>query len=224
MKNENLKLLPTFVVGLIVMTASAWMFAPLTGGEYWLLWILGAVLLCVGAVVCHALSNRRAAVYVLGYLINAVSSGCAAATLYGQMGWDVELLMLLCGVAPVALLGAVFCLGYFGQGKLWRKIWGLAMALLALALMVAAVILWIKWNPVAGSMGFFSGICLLFFIMACLATLDSPKEKWRYLSFSGFWAFAVILIVVLVILSEGEILDGLDFDFSGGSAKKKRGK
>lgn len=224
MKNETMKLFPAYLCGLALMAAVTWLLTPLVADLHWIWVILSALLLCLGAVVCHVKSKHRTALYIIGYLLNAIGSGVAAATLYAQMEWSAEIMTPLPALAPAAVMGLLLCLGYFGQGKLWRKIWGLGMLLLALALIVLSVIVWINWQPVVGSMGFFSSICLLFFMMACLGTLDASREKWRYLSFSGFWAFAVIAVVVVLILSEGEILDGLDFDFSGGGESGKTKK
>ena len=222
MKNTPLKLFPVYLCGLVVMAASTWLLTPLMDGFHWSLAIVIAVLLCLGAVACHVLSKRRPPLYIKGYFLNAVGSGCAIAALYAEMEWIVAIPELMLALIPAIALALMLCLGYFGQGKLWRKIWGIVILLLAVALAVLSVVLWIKWHRVIGSMGFFSSICLLFFLMACLFTLDKPEGKWRYLSFSGFWAFAVIAIVVVLILSEGEILDGLDFDIGGGSGKKKK--
>ena len=224
MKNPTLKTVPVYLSGLIVMVATTWLLTPLVGGFHWSLTIFAAVLLCLGAVACHELSERRRGMYITGYFLNAIGSGVAVAALYAQMNWYAEILPLLLALVPAAGLGLVFCLGYFGQKTLWRKIWGICVLLLALVLVVLAVIVWIKWNRVIGSFSFFSGICLLFYMMACLCALDNPNRKWRYLSFSGFWAFAVIAVVVVLILSECDILDGLDFDFGSGSGKKKRRK
>ena len=224
MKNPLFALLPPFSLGVFVMAAAACLAAPVSAMAHWSLSIVAAVALCLGAAVCHYLSKGRRGWYLAGYLLNALGSGVAVAALYAQMGWNVEILSVLSAVVPAALVGTVFCLGYVGQKALWRKIWGLSMVLLAVALLVLAVIAWIRWESVMGSMAFFSGICLLFFMVCALCVLEEPARKWRYLSFSGFWAFAVIGVVVVLILSEGELLDGLDLDFGGGKGRKNRKK
>lgn len=222
MSNATVKLFPAYFFGLVVMAASTWLLTPLVDCFHWSLAIVIAFLLCLGAVACHVLSKRRALFYIKGYFLNAVGSGCVIAALYAEMEWTIGISSLAIALIPAIALALMLCLSYFSQGKLWRKIWGIVILFLAVVLMVLSVIVWIKFHRVIGSMGFFSSICLLFFLMACLFTLDKSADKWRYLSFSGFWIFAIIAIVVVLILSEGELLDGLDFDIGGGSDKKKK--
>ena len=222
MKNDNLKLWLPYLLGLTLMTAVTWMLIHMLGSVHWVLCILIALLLCVAAILCHAFSKGCIPLYIFGYALNAIGSGCAIATLYAKMGWNATLSDLMWAVLPAAVLGLLLVLGYFGEGKLWRKVWGFVMLAVVVIGLIFAIAVWIKWNRVWGSLSFFSGICLLFFLMACILTPNEPVGRWRYLSFSGFWAFAVIAVVVVLLLSEGEILDGLDFDFDFGKKKKRK--
>lgn len=224
MKNNAIKLFPVYLAGVLVMVCSAWLLTPLVGNVHWLFVILAAVALCLCAVACHAVSKRRTKLYLWGYLLNAISSGTAIAALYSQKLWEVNINILLMAVVPAAVLGLALCMGYLINNRSWRKIWGLVMLLLTLGLIVASIVVCLKWHRGLGSMGLFSGISLLFFMMACLAATHEPEDQWRYLSFSGFWAFATIAIVVALILSDGALLDGLDFDLDLDFPSKKKQK
>lgn len=221
MNTTNIKLYPVYLMGLVLMTATVWLLAPVAGAVHWAWGVLGALVLCPLAVLCHATAKKRTAPYITGYFMNAVGSGCAIAILYAQMAWDVSIHLLTVGLIPVAVLGLLLCLGQLMCGKLWHKIWGVMILLLSVSVLILSVVVWVKWNRVVGSYCFFGSICLLFFLMACMFALDRDAGKWRYLSFSGFWAFAVIAVVVVVILSEGDILDGLDFGDISFKKKKK---
>ena len=186
-------------------------------------WIaLPVILMLVLAIAAHNLAKGRTGGYWLSYTLNAICSGCMIGILYIEKDWAVELMTLLYGAIPAAVLGLMLCLGELGKGKTWRKVWDVIALLLTVALIVGAIVLWVKWNHVLGSFAFFCGVCQLFFHLACAVSREKPQGMWRYLSLSGFWAFAVIAVVVIVILSEGDILDSLDFDI--GSKKKKAKK
>jgi hypothetical protein len=72
----------------------------------------------------------------------------------------------------------------------------------------------------------FSALFLLPLPIGIAKAVDWPPDRFRYLSFAGFGAFFLILLVAAIVLSEGEILDGLDFDIGGGESAgtKKKNK
>ena len=71
----------------------------------------------------------------------------------------------------------------------------------------------------------FSGLFILPFPLAVATLQEDSRQRFRYLSFSGFGTFALVIIVAAFILSDGDILDGLDgFDFSDIGSGKKKGK
>ena len=235
MAHEELKRYPVYFLALVVMAVVAWCFAPVMGAVHWGIGIAGAVMLCLVAVLLHVQAGRmrkrdavvrerwRVVLYAASYFINAVCSGHVIGTLYAHLGWAPDLGTLLWALVPAAVLALVFCVGYMVQGKLWHRIWGVIIISVSVAALALSVITWVKWDRYLGSFAFFSCVFMLFFLIACLCSRKEPENRWRFLSFSGFWAFAVIAVVVVLVLSEGEFLDGLDFDF-GGNGKKKKNK
>lgn len=229
MKNAHFKLFVPYLAGLAVMAAAAGAIPHILGAlpyvqKHWLVGIAVAVTLCLGAVLCHVKAKGSTPLYITGYLLNALGSGCAIGTLYAEMVWIPYAGSLAMALLPAIVLGLSICLGYAGQGKVWRKVWSIGILVLTVFFLIAAILVWVGVDRIVGSMGFFSGVCLLFFQIACLVAADQPEGKWRYLSFSGFWAFAVIAVVVVIILSEGDILDGLDLGDAPTKKKQKRVK
>lgn len=230
MKNSQWKMYLCYLPGLLAMACCAravpvlYAMLPNRDENTWWLGIGAAAVIFGLAIAAHCLAKGRRGGYWLSYAFNAIGTGGIIGILYGEMGWTVEVPTLLYALLPAAVLGAALCLNSFIYGKRWRKAADVAVLILNLILIVGAIVIWVKWHCVFGSFAFFCGICQLFFQMACLIAGDKPEGKWRYLSFSGFWAFAVIAVVVIIVLSEGDILDGLDFDLPIGDKKKKAKK
>lgn len=223
MNKTNLIIYPLYLLGLGLMTVAVWLIVPVLEVSHWGVGFLGATLLCLFAVMCHWAAKKNPAPYITGYYLNAVGSGCVIAVLYAHMAWDISIFQLLSGLIPAVVLGLLLNCGHLIKGRLWQKIWRITILILSVAVLVFSVVVWAKWNRVLGSYCFFSTVCLLFFLMASVAVQNRSWETWRYFSFSGFWAFAVIAVVVVFILSEGEIVDGLDFgDVDFGKKKKKK--
>ncbi len=224
MNTTNLKISFAYLLGLVLMTATVWLFAPILQALHWSVGLIGAVLLCLFAVLFHLAARGKTTLYITGYFLNAVGSGCMIGVLYAHMAWDISIFQLLSGLIPAVVLGLLLNCGQLIKGRLWQKIWGITILILSAAVLVFSVVVWAKCNRLLGSYCFFSTVCLLFFLMASVAVQNRSWETWRYLSFSGFWAFAVIAVVVVFILSEGEILDGLDLDFGDVDFRKKKKK
>ena len=56
---------------------------------------------------------------------------------------------------------------------------------------------------------------------------ENDRNVWRDISYGGFGIFIVSVIVVLLILSEGDGFDGFEFDFDlggTGDVQKKKGR
>ena len=230
MKHPQWKMYLCYLPGLLAMACVAravpvlYEMIPDRNEHTWWIGIAATVIMVAIAIGAHNLAKGRRGGYWLSYLFNAIGSGGIIGLLYAEMGWTVELPTLFSAAVPAAVLGLALCLDSLGQGKRWHKILDVAVLIMDLLLIAASIVLWVKGYPVFGSFAFFCGICQLFFQMTCLIAGDKPEGKWRYLSFSGFWAFAVIAVVVIFILSEGDILDGLDLDLGIGGKKKKSKK
>ena len=96
--------------------------------------------------------------------------------------------------------------------------------MLTLALLGLGIFVWIRHSVLHGSTLVFSSLFFLPFPIGCSSAQEKPERKYRYLSFTGFGAFIVIALVAAIIMSGGEILDGLDFGGGEGKAKKKTPK
>lgn len=229
MKNPQFRLLPFLYLGLLTMSVLAWLLSQLyrlipgLAGIHWLAQLIPAICLMIGAIVCHKKAKGRTPGYLLSYLVNAAGSGCAIGALLGVAA-VIPPAELLAALLPAAGLGTLVCLLLLIPGKGWRSFVILAFVILGLALIGVGIYVWICRDSLAGCTMVFSGLFYLPFPVGCSAAREKPERKYRYLSFTGFGAFILIATVVAFILSEGEILNGLDLDLGTGGKKKKAGK
>lgn len=133
----------------------------------------------------------------------------------------VHLTELLLGAPPAAgiLLLSYAVLQVFIKTK---KFAVLAAILVCVIFMIIDIILWIKTGSIFYSFGFFSLLLCSFYLCVFGLSVEHKEQPvLRDISFVSFGAFAILTAVVILILTEGSILDGADF---GGDGKKKTAK
>lgn len=87
-------------------------------------------------------------------------------------------------------------------------------------LMAVAISLWILRDAGFYSFGFFSLLISLFFLCVFGITIKHDERSvLRDVSFGSFGSFIILTVVVIAILSEGEILDGFAPDVDKKSKK-----
>lgn len=229
MKKPQFAFLPFLLLGMTAMGLSARIIsilfcqAPQINRLYWLLRLLPAIALMVGALVCHLLARQHSAGYLVSYFLNAAGSGCAVSVIFGARAYapPPELLIVL---LPAVLLGVLSVVLINISSKRFHAVIALVFSIAALILSIAGIFL-LRTSVPAGLGLLFSGLYVLPFPICMAAALHSKDNPFRYLSFSGFGAFTLIILAAAVILSDGDILDELDFsDISGDFPRKKKGK
>ena len=232
MKHPQLKMLLYFLWGLLTMGLTAYLLAgPIalqntTAGMVlsicFLIAAIVAVLAAEGSIFPENYSfPKKRRLSRISYLLNSVASGCAVGSVLidKQIAASAEMFFALVPAAGLALLISLLCV--FTEGAL-QKAFRIAFTVLAVALCAGAICLWIFVSAPLGCMALFSGLFLLLFPVGLRYADKSPKEWSRYLSYTGFGAFFVIFFAAVLILSDGDALDGLDIDFGHSTRKKKR--
>lgn len=232
MKHPQFKMLLYFLCGLLIMVLTAWLLAgPLALGNATI-----GMLLAVGFLILAFVTELAAEGSIFqesfnfpakrrlsraSYLLNAVASGCAV----GGVLMDKQIAAspnLFLAILPAAALALLFSFLYCFPGEGLRKAFCVTFLVLTVSLCVGAICLWIFVSTTMGCMALFSGLYLLLFPIGLRHAVRAPKEWSRYLSYTGFGAFFMVFIAALLILSDGEALDGVDLDFGHSSRKKKR--
>lgn len=228
MKNPQKNMLLCYLVGLVTMALFPWLVSailpmlPSLSQAHWAVQLIPAVVLTLGAMTAHLLSrkkNNRA--YLLSYFTNAVASGWAIGVLMGAN----EILPapeLVLALLPAAALGFLTILLVGRPKSRLRTVLSTFAVIAAVCLFIGGIVVWNLLSPLMGCVLLFSALFFLPLPIGIAKAIDWPPDTFRYLSFTGFGAFFLILLAAAIILSEGEILDGLDFDFSGGTGKGKK--
>lgn len=162
-----------------------------------------------------ALLLRKKNFAILILLINAIGCGLAISSLYVFLGrapliWQSATIW----AALVALFVAYCLLAKFNFLKRFPK----TCIAIYLCLIFAASIAGFAFLPLQ-----FSLVGLMFIIFAALliTTVKSASDVRDHLThtnIASFAALALVSIVVLIVISQGEALDGFDFSGGGGSA------
>lgn len=230
MKDPTYPMPICYSLGLILLGAVAWVVStilpavPVLGKLHWGILLIPAVLCSVGALIASIRAKERTGLLLLSYGLNAVGSGLAVGVLMGVKG-ILPATTLVYGLLPALVIG-ILCWVILAAVDHWPGLLTLIFVLLSVALLIFGIVIWTRHVPLIGCAMVFSALFLLPFPIAVNAAMDNSKEMFSYLSLSGFGAFILILIVVLFVLTEGEILDGLDGGFDGfggeGIGRKKR--
>lgn len=183
--------------------------------------LLVGIPLMLLAIPFHVLGNEKKIGYLISFLLNSVGNGFSASAYYLQRNVSVNLTSALMAAIPAC---GVLLLAFLLLQIFWKKKVAIITAVVIESmLLAAAVVFWIIWDAGFFSFGFFCLLIALFYLCV-LAFLLKKNDSvvLQNISFGSFGAFLALTIVVLIILSEGEILDGIDLDLRGTGKRKRR--
>lgn len=181
--------------------------------------ILIGIVFVMLAIPLHRFGKRYWPLYILTVGLNSVSCGFLIG---GYHAFNQIILhfpqMLLSTVPGFLILTLVWLSLLFTYGK--RRVIGYA-AVIWFGLLISLLVLWLSNGNTIYSFGFFMLVFSGYFLVGYGVTACNDRHVFSDLSFCSFGAFLMVLIV-LIIISEGGILDVLDMPFSGGSGHKRR--
>ena len=220
-KNSRWQLLSGVFALFLVLVAISTYAASLFVYE-WLGIVIGCVIILL-AIIPHRLGKINSAAYILSVAMNGVGTGFAISAYYIVREKPVSvpglIFVSLISVAVYTLANLLISL--FGKKKLFVMLFGIAVGIL----LVLSVVFWIISGGFLYSFGFFSALLLLFFLsVTALTLLNTERLALRDLSFGAFGSFVVAVLVVVAILSEGDIVDGVDIADVTKKGKKKSTK
>ena len=187
--------------------------------------LIVGVLLMTAAIPLHGLGKRNKLTYLLAICLNSVGAGFSASAYYIQRGVSVELRgMIISAGSAFALLFLVYIVLQISPKT--KKVTVCAAVILTLVRLVAVLVMWIRGDAGYYSFCFFCLLISLFYLCVLGVTVNHDERSLlRDISFGNFGLYIMITVVVIFILSEGEILDGLfDGIGSGGGGGGKGGK
>lgn len=213
MRTKHWKLLPGFLLGLLVMQAVGFGVAAAFDRYavllrlHWAVWlILSLAFPALGLLIMGRAEKKKQAIwYPVSYLTNAVGAGWAYGIVLAAM--EPTAGDLLVSAAVPALMAVAMCLCY----SLWGRTRWIAIGFTLLT--VAAIFGCFVFGEGKGALVLGSVFGLLFFAsmpISCGKVLCG--EDWReQLAFSGFGAYLIVVLGAIVFLLE----DGPDGIFEG---------
>ena len=171
------------------------------------------------AMLLHLLAKKWSFFYIFSFLFNFIGCGFSVSAYYLTKELPINFFTLVIAAIPagVILIFIYLMLQTFSKTK---KATLSMVTILNFVLLVVAVIYWIKTDELFFSFGFFSLLIPLFFICVFgVAINHDERPVLRDISYGSFGAFVMLTVVVLVILSEGDVLE--IGDLSIGRNKKK---
>lgn len=215
MRRRHWKLLPGFLLGLVVVQAVGWGVGTAFGAYaglrklHWAIWLILSLVFPFLALVIHGRAEQIPGLYPVGYLVNAAGAGWAYGIVLGF--WEVPLegafgTMLTSAVLP-AMMAVSLCLLY----TVWRRTRWIAIGFTLLTF--AAIFGCLIFGEGRGMLALGGIFGLLFFAsmpISCGKVLCG--EDWlEQLALSGFGAYLIVVLGAMVFLLE----DGLDGGFDG---------
>jgi hypothetical protein len=184
----------------------------------WYELFVGLILMLI-AIPIHLLAKKRSWLYLVSFLINSIGTGLSIAAYYSEVGINVDIMPILVTILCVLLLFFVLS---FISGQFINKVkyFFIAENTFWSILLFTNFILWIDKGLILFSFGFFAvAIVWVYRVVEesesrakCLAVCN--------LSFGSFGGFIIVTLIVISILSEGDVLDVGTFDGSSNTNKK----
>ena len=205
--------IPIFLVSVMEMIFLA-LFTNLLGGyiETNILFLIIGIAFMLLAIPLHILGKYFKPTYIFSILFNTLGSAWFCAMYYTETECAVSLSELFISLIPAGIVLLLSLILLFILPKLV-----IAMLGINLVISIVCIVQWIHYPAdCVHSFAFFASIITFMCICAMIALVYSEEDgsALRYASFAAFGIFLVIAFVVLIILSEGEILDGAIPDFS----------
>ncbi|MBE6648533.1 MAG: hypothetical protein E7614_03315 [Ruminococcaceae bacterium] len=180
-------------------------------------WVGIALMAC--AVPLHCCKKKIT--YVISVFLNSFGGGFCFSALLSHKDLKAEISEFILGVLPsFVVLTLILLLVLLSKKR--KRILNVALIILSVALIIVSFELWMKYDNMSYMFGFFCAIISAFYSGVFLYTANKENRNiMRDISFGSFGFFMLIAIIVLIIISGGEVLEGLGDIFGGGSKDKK---
>ena len=180
--------------------------------------VLGVITL-VCSIILHWVGKTKTIGYIGAFVFNAIGSGCFVSMYYDAHPPIPEnKTMLLSALVPFGIL-TLTCLALLICEKIKSVVIAVAVVVHAVFLLISLVY-WAQGDTQYYGLQFFLHILSLYTLGVLGVTVGEERSVWRDLSLGSFGSFLIIAAIVILILSEGEILEGLDIGGSGRKSKK----
>lgn len=152
--------------------------------------------------------------YVLFYVASAIGSGLAISSLYVYLGVAPKVLHSVYVWVAYALLFLVYCL--LTNIPFFKRFPRICMAIYGIIVLAGVIVGMLLVSPTIFSLALMLYILFISYLATLLAHSHNYCEHIHNMTLISFTGLMVIVIVVLIVISEGEALDGFDISTGGG--------
>lgn len=164
----------------------------------------------LAAIPVHKLAKGRPFGYCAAILLNAAGSGLVMGVYYAWRGVRFGVFEAAVAAACVLATALASVLLAVWRHRKWASV---GMGVLLLVLLVWSVVCWCTADVGLFSLLFFALLFAAFWSAGLFLSWRLERAgRLRYISMCMFWAFGVIALVVVIVLSEGDVIG----DFASG--------
>lgn len=213
-KKTKLTFMFSIITWLLVSSSSV-LFSNIISGWQGILIGLGVMLL---SLIIHLIARaRNPKLYIISSCINTLATGIAMSSYYAYAKIELPLHMLGVTLLCYILLSYLLCIGIYKIQSKKKAAW--LFGCLFLVLLIATIAAWM--NSPLFSIAFFALVIVFFYFLLEMKTFHTSRNFLSDLSSASFGIFFLVAYIVIVLISDGDGLELLDFADNGGKQKKK---
>ncbi len=184
--------------------------------------IVSALALTLVAVPFHWFGKKHKALYFASIVLNNIACAFSVLSYYKYIDSKLDILTVLIAMAvPLSIVFVAFSMMQFM--KVSKKATLVVTGVINTLVSIALVVLWIMYGGNVVSLALFASILSVLNLCVIGVAVDhDDRYVLRDISFGSFGAFIIITVLVLTIISEGDLIDGSElFDIGPVKDKKK---
>lgn len=194
------------IIGFFVMSVSIHLgFTYLVDMNKWSGLIIGVLFMLVSAVIYFQADNIPL-LYILSFILNMIGVGLSITAYYIFKAYALNLEDYL--TAILNGLGLILLFSILTYVKSIKRHIKVILSLVVLAFFIGSLILWLRVDTFTGLSFYFLNVSY-FYLIAIMSKNESSVDLMKEMSIVSFGAFFTISFIVLVIISEGEALEGV---------------
>ena len=155
--------------------------------------------------------------FVPFYLASAIGGGFAISSLYVYLGIAPTVLDSVCVWVAYVMLFLIYCL--LTGIPFFKRFPRICLAIYGLVVLAGGIVGMIFLSPIIFSLALMLFILFISYLATLIARSSNYYEHIHNLTLISFTGLMIVVIVVLIIISQGEGIDGLDITSESGDYK-----
>lgn len=167
--------------------------------------IIGAILLLISGILFFQ-AKKAPKLYILCFGLNMIGVGLSMTTYYVFKAYQLNVEDFM--VAIMLSLGLISLFSFLTYVKFIARHIKIVLSLLVLGFFIGSLALWLSVDEFTGLSFYFLNVAY-FYLIAIMSKNENKKDLYKEMGIVSFGSFFIISFIVLVILSEGEVLQGV---------------